>query len=102
MMINGYLLSELLKEEDIDDKMPVAFNDAVRLIKNTNFSLDFIENDYEVVKDDNKMGEIQISDFIIGYKNSKNKFILSEDEKKIIEKAINDDSGITARTSKNF
>jgi len=101
MMINGYLLSELL-EKDESDKMPDAFNNAVRLVKNTNFSLDFTENDYEVVKDDNKIGEIQINDFIISYKSSKNKFILSDEEKKIIEKAINDDSGITTRTSLKF
>jgi len=101
MMINGYLLSELL-EKDESDKMPDAFNNAIRLVKNTDFSFDFTENDYKVVKDDNKIGEIQINDFIINYKNSENKFILSEDEKKIIEKAINDDSGITTRTSLKF
>ncbi len=101
MMINGYLLSELL-EKDESDKMPDAFNNAVRLVKNTNFSFDFTEKDYEVVKDDNKIGEIQINDFIISYKNSENKFILSDEEKKIIEKAINDDSGITTRTSLKF
>ena len=101
MMINGYLLSELL-EKDESDKMPVQFNNAIRLVKNTNFSFDFTEKDYEVVKDDNKMGEIQANDFIIGYKNSKNNFNLVEEGKNIIEKAINDDSGITTRTSKKF
>ncbi len=101
MMINGYLLSELL-ENDESDKMPIEFNNAIRLIKNTNFSLDFTEKDYEVVKDDNKLGEIKVNNFIIGYKNSENKFNLLEENKNIIEKAINDDSGITTRTSKKF
>ncbi len=100
MMINGYLLSELL-EKDESDKMPDAFNNAVRLVKNTNFSLDFTENDYDAEIDDKK-GEIQVNNFIIDYKNSDNTFKASNLINEAISNAINNDSGITKRFSKNL
>jgi len=100
MMINGYLLSELLKEDKSDEK-PIEYQNAIKLIKNTDFSLDFTENDYDT-DIDGKKGEIQVDNFNIGYKNSKNKFNLLGENKNIIGKAINDDSNVTKRFSKNL
>ena len=100
MEINGYLLSELLKDDNGENK-PIEYQNAIKLIKNTNFSLDFTENSYDT-EIDGKKGEIKVNNFIIGYKNSENKFNLLEENKNIIEKAINDDSNITRRFSKNL
>ncbi|WP_406533762.1 hypothetical protein [Methanobrevibacter sp.] len=101
MMINGYLLSELLKEDNSDEK-PIEYQNAIKLVKNTNFSLDFTEKDYDTEREDHKKGEIQVDNFKIGYINSNNRFNLLEEDKNIIEKAINDDSGVTKRYSKNL
>ncbi len=100
MEINGYLLSELLKDDNGENK-PIEYQNAIKLIKNTHFSLDFTENSYDT-EIDGKKGEIKVNNFIIGYKNSENKFNLLEENKNIIEKAINDDSNITRRFSKNL
>ncbi len=94
MMINGYLLSELL-EKDESDKMPVEFNDAIKLIHNTKFSLNYTE------LDEDESCEIQVDNFIVKYLNSENEFDSSEELKNNIEKAIKY-SGVTARTSQKF
>ena len=71
-------------------------------VKYVNFSLDYTENDYGTDKD-GKKGEILINNIIIGYKNSKNTFTVSNsDTKKAISNAINNDSGVTARFSNNL
>ncbi len=94
MMINGYLLSELL-EKDESDKMPVEFNDAIKLIHNTKFSLNYTE------LDEDESCEIQVDNFIVKYLNSENEFDSSEKFKNNIRAEIKY-SGITARTSKKF
>ena len=92
MMINGYLLSELL-EKDESDKMPVQFNNAIKLIHNTEIILNYTELDAS--------SEIQVDNFIVKYLNSENEFDSSEKFKNNIQAEIKY-SGITARTSKKF
>jgi len=101
MMINGVLLSELLKVENVDDKKPIEYQNAVRLIQNTNFSLDFTENDYDT-DINGKKGEIQVDNFNIGYKNSDNTFKASNSINEIISDAINNDSCITKKFSNSL
>ncbi len=100
MMINGYLLSELLKEDNSDEK-PIEYQNAIKLTQNTNFSLDFTENDYDTAID-GKKGEIQVDNFNISYVNSNNTFKVSESINEVISNAINNDSGITKRFSNNL
>jgi hypothetical protein len=92
MMINGYLLSELL-EKDESDKMPVQFNNAIKLIHNTEIILNYTGLD--------ESSEIQVDNFIVKYLNSENEFDSSEKFKNNIQAEIKY-SGITARTSKKF
>ena len=50
-----------------------------------------------------KKGEILVNNIIIGYKNSKNTFTVSNSNtKQAISSAINNDSGVTARFSNNL
>ena len=70
-------------------------------VNNVYFSLDYTENDYDTDKD-GKKGEINVDDFTIGYKNSKNTFIASNSINEAISSAINNDSGITTKWSKNL
>ena len=70
-------------------------------VKNVNFSLDYTENDYDTDKEGKKC-EILINNIIIGYKNSKNTFKASNTINEAISSAINNDSGITKRTSNNL
>jgi len=100
MMINGYLLSELLKEDNSDEK-PIEYQNAIKLIQNANFSLDFTEKDYDA-DIDGKKGEIQVDNFNNGYKNSKNTFKALNSFNQAISNAINNDSGITKRFSNNL
>ncbi len=100
MMINGYLLSELLKEDNGENK-PIEYQNAIKLIKNTHFSLDFTENDYDT-EIDGKKGEIKVNNFIIGYKNSNNTFKTLNSVNQTISNAINNDSGITKRFSNSL
>jgi len=100
MMINGYLLSELLKGDNSDEK-PIEYQNAIKLIQNANFSLDFTEKDYDA-DIDGKKGEIQVDNFNIGYKNSKNTFKALNSFNQAISNAINNDSGITKRFSNNL
>ena len=101
MMINGVLVSELLKQEEIDDKKSAEYQNAVKLVKNTNFSLDFTENDYDI-DIDGKHGDIQVDNFNIGYRNSENTFKALASTNQTISNAINNDSGITKRYSNSL
>jgi hypothetical protein len=65
-------------------------------VNNVYFSLDYTENDYDTDKD-HKKGEINVNDFAIGYKNSKNTFKASNAINEAISIAINNDSGITTK-----
>ena len=92
----NYAIKDALYDENTIDQKLLDF------VKNVNFSLDYTENDYGTDKD-GKKGEILINNIIIGYKNSKNTFTVSNlDTKKAISSAINDDSGITTKWSKNL
>ncbi|MBQ6954489.1 MAG: hypothetical protein IJP83_00205, partial [Mycoplasma sp.] len=89
---NNQTRNTLYDENTIDQKLL----DFVRYV---HFSLDYTENDYNTDKD-GKKGEILVNNIIIGYKNSKNTFTVSNlDTKKAISSAINNDSGITSRCS---
>ena len=67
----------LYDENTIDQKL-------LDFVKNVNFSLDYTENDYGTDKD-SKKGEIFVNNIIIGYKNSKNTFTVSNsDTKKLL------------------
>ena len=59
--------NSLYDESTIDQKL-------IDFVNNVNFSLDYTENDYDTEREDHKKGEINVDDFIIGYKNSKNTF----------------------------
>ncbi len=100
MMINGYLLSELLREDNSDEK-PIEYQNAIKLIQNANFSLDFTEKDNDT-DIDGKKGEIQVDNFNIGYKNSKNTFKALSSINEVISNAINNDSSITKRFSNSL
>jgi len=84
----------LYDENTIDQKL-------FDFVNNVDFSLDFTEQDYDT-DIDGKKGEIQVNDFIIGYKNSKNTFKVSNLINEVISNAINNDSGITKRFTKNI
>jgi hypothetical protein len=92
--LNYAIKNSLYDEDTIDQKL-------LDFVNNVYFSLDYTENDYDTDKD-GKKGEINVDDFIIGYKNSKNKFIASNTINEAISSAINNDSGITKRTSNNL
>ena len=83
MMINGYLLSDLVDKVNIGEKTN-DFNDieqeTIKLVKNTDFYLDYIENG----------NEIQITDFNFKYLNSD--LVFNDDNfDTIIFKAINEE-----------
>jgi hypothetical protein len=84
----------LYDENTIDQKL-------FDFVNNVDFSLDFTEQDYDT-DIDGKKGEIQVNDFIIGYKNSNNTFKASNLIDEVISDAINNDSGITKRFTKNI
>ena len=84
----------LFDKSTIDQKL-------LDFVKNVNFSLEYTESDYNTPTN-NKLGEIQVNDFIIGYKNSNNTFKASNSINKAISDAINNDSTITSRYSKNL
>jgi heme/copper-type cytochrome/quinol oxidase subunit 4 len=85
----------LYDENTIDQKL-------LDFVKNVDFSLDYTEKDYDADKD-GKKGEILINNIVIGYKNSKNTFKVSNlATNEAISNAINNDSGVTARVSKNL
>jgi hypothetical protein len=86
----NYAIKDALYDEDTIDQKLLDF------VNNVNFSLYYTENDYDTDKD-GKKGEINVDDFIIGYKNSKNKFIASNTINEAISSAINNDSGITTK-----
>jgi hypothetical protein len=89
----NYAIKDALYDENTIDQKLLDF------VNNVNFSLDYTENDYDTDKD-GKKGEILINNIIIGYKNSKNTFKVSNSAtKEAISNAINNDSGITKRAS---
>ena len=87
-------INYLFDENTIDQKL-------LDFVNNVNFSLDYTEQDYNT-DIDGKKGEIQVNDFIIGYKNSNNTFKVSNLINEVISDAINNDSGITKRFTKNL
>ena len=92
----NYAIKDALYDESTIDQKLLDF------VKNVNFSLDYTENDYDTDKDGKKC-EILINNIIIGYKNSKNTFKVSNlATKEAISNAINNDSGITTHFSNNF
>ncbi len=91
---NHNIKNILYDENTIDQKL-------LDFVNNVGFSLDYTEIDYNTPIN-NKLGEIQVNDFIIGYKNSKNTFKVSNSINEIISDAINNDSGITSRYSNNL
>ncbi|MBQ6954452.1 MAG: hypothetical protein IJP83_00010, partial [Mycoplasma sp.] len=92
----NYAIKDALYDENTISQELLDF------VKYVNFSLDYTENDYNTDKD-GKKGEILVNNIIIGYKNSKNTFTVSNsDTKKAISSAINNDSGITTKWSKNL
>ena len=88
-------IKNILYDENIIDQKLFDF------VNNVDFSLDFTEQDYDT-DIDGKKGEIQVNDFIIGYKNSDNTFKASNLINEVISDAINNDSGITKRFTKNI
>ena len=91
MMINGYLLSDLVDKVNTGEKTN-DFNDVeqetIKLVKNTDFYLDYIENDKK----------IQITDFNFKYVNSD--LVFNDDNfDAIIFKAVNEESTVTNHTS---
>ena len=84
--------NSLYDESTIDQKL-------IDFVNNVNFSLDYTENDYDTEREDHKKGEINVNDFTIGYKNSKNTFKASNAINEAISGAINNDSGMTKRFS---
>jgi hypothetical protein len=92
----NYAIKDALYDENTISQELLDF------VKYVHFSLDYTENDYNTDKD-GKKGEILVNNIIIGYKNSKNTFTVSNsDTKKAISSAINNDSGVTARFSNNL
>ncbi len=92
---NHAIKNMLYDENTIDQKL-------LDFVKNVDFSLDYTEKDYDADKD-GKKGEILINNIVIGYKNSKNTFKVSNlATNEAISNAINNDSGVTARVSKNL
>ena len=88
----NYATKDVLYDEDTIDQKLIDF------VNNVNFSLDYTENDYDTERD-GKKGEINVDDFTIGYKNSKNTFEASNAINEAISGVINDDSGMTKRFS---
>jgi hypothetical protein len=82
--------NSLYDESTIDQKL-------LDLVNNVYFSLDYTENDYDTEREDHKKGVINVDDFAIGYKNSKNTFKASNAINEAISSAINNDSGITTK-----
>ena len=90
MMINGYLLSDLIDKVDMDDidLLPIQEQKAITLVKNTDFNLDYVENGHEIL----------VNDFNFKYANSKSIFI-DDDFDATIYKAINEESTVTQHIS---
>jgi hypothetical protein len=86
----NYAIKDALYNEDTIDQKLIDF------VNNVYFSLYYTENDYDTDKD-GKKGEINVDDFTIGYKNSKNTFKASNAINEAISSAINNDSGITTK-----
>jgi hypothetical protein len=87
----NYAIKDALYDENTISQELLDF------VKYVHFSLDYTENDYGTDKD-GKKGEILINNIIIGYKNSKNTFTVSNSNtKQAISNAINNDSGITTK-----
>ena len=92
----NHAIKNMLYDEDTIDQKLLDF------VKYVNFSLDYTEKDYDTDKD-GKKGEILINNIIIGYKNSKNTFTVSNSAtKQAIIDAINNNSGVTKRFSNNL
>jgi uncharacterized membrane protein (DUF485 family) len=87
--------NSLYDEYTIDQKL-------IDFVNNVYFSLDYTENDYDTEREDHKKGVINVDDFAIGYKNSKNTFKASNAINEAISGAINNDSGITKHLSDNL
>ena len=98
MMVNGYLLSDLIEaantEEDIN-LLQIDKQKAINFVKYVNFNLNFTEIDGKT--------EIVVNDIIVNYDNSLNKFNnLSNEFENQIYVAINVDSTVTEHASLNF
>ena len=98
MMVNGYLLSDLIEEtntkEDIN-LLQIDKQEAINFVKYVNFNLNFTEIDENTV--------IMVNDIIVNYDNSLYKFNnLSDEFKNQIFIAINDESTVTDHASLNF
>ncbi len=103
MMINGYLLSNLIEEAEIEDisQLPEKKQQAIKLVNNTNFNLECccIEND--------ESNKVEICDFNTCYTHhhifvANNTFDAPTSLKNIIDKQVNEDSGVVDRYSVNL
>ncbi len=90
MMINGYLLSDLIDKVDAEevDQLPDQEQKAIKFVENADFNLDYVENGREIL----------VNDFNFKYANSKSIFI-DDDFDATIYKAINEESTVTQHTS---
>ena len=103
MMINGYLLSNLIEEAEIEDisQLPEKKQQAIKLVNNTNFNLECrcIEND--------ESNKVEICDFNTCYTHhhifaANNTFDAPTSLKNIIDEQVNEDSGVVDRYSVNL